>query len=274
VGCVLAVVFAVGIAAGLFSGLLGVGGAVVLLPLLTTFAGMSLKEASNVTLVQVVAASVVSWAAYHRGRAVHLRLALHMGVASAAGGLVGSYGSRAFSSRALEWLFLGVVLTALGLLLAPGRSAGPVEEGHPRFNRALAAGLGTGAGLLAGLLGAGGGFLIVPLMVGALRLPPRLAVGSSPVVILVGASFALAGKILAGVVDPRAATALVVGATPAAYLGARIGQRLPGRVLRLLLGLVLVGVAIRAAVPLVVPHATGAQPRTVRPAARPPAAPR
>jgi uncharacterized membrane protein YfcA len=250
----LATIFAIGAVGGLLSGMLGVGGAVILLPLLTTFAGLSLKEASNVTIVQVVASALVGWLAYQRGSLVHLPLAIHMGAASALGGIVGGYGSRAFSSRALEWLFLAVVLAAIALLLIPVREVPadvPAGGGPmPRFNRWYALGLGAAVGVLAGLLGAGGGFLIVPLMIGALRLPPRLAIGSSPVVILVSAGFALAGKVLAGVVEPRAAAALVAGAVPCAYLGALAGGRMPTPVLRLLLAAILVAVAIRGVVSL------------------------
>lgn len=241
-------VFLIGAVGGIVSGMLGVGGAVILLPLLSTFGGLTLKEASGVTIVQVVVASLISWIAYQRGRLVHLRLAIHMGVISALGGLLGGYGSGAFSSRALEWVFFAIVIAAIGLLLVPV-SEFVVEKGEmPPFNRWLAMAMGGLVGSLAGLLGAGGGFLIVPLMIGTLRLPTRLAIGSSPVVILISATSGLAGKLLAGQIRPDLAAALVVGAAPCAYLGALIGRRLPSRFLRLLLGALLVLIALRSAV--------------------------
>jgi uncharacterized membrane protein YfcA len=85
----------------------------------------------------------------------------------------------------------------------------------------LAAVLGCFVGSLAGLLGAGGGFLIVP--------------------------FAFVGKLISGQVHADLAAALVLGASPCAYLGTHIGRRLPPRVLRLLLGIALVGIAVRGA---------------------------
>lgn len=225
--------------------MLGVGGAVVLLPLLSTFAGLSLKEASGITIVQVVAAAIVSVVAYYRGRLVHLSLALHMGVASAIGGLAGGYGSQALPSAAIEWLFLLVVVIAIALLLIPVTEFVPLDGQFPRFNRYQAIGLGITVGALAGILGAGGGFLIVPLMIGALRMPTRLAIGSSPVVILISATSALLGKLMAGQISLLPAAALIAGAVPSAYLGTRIGRRLQPRMLRILLGVILFAIALR-----------------------------
>lgn len=245
------IIFAVGAIGGLLSGLLGIGGAVVMLPLLTTFAGLSLQQASNITIVQVVATSLVSWLVYNRGRLVHLHLAAYMGAASALGGLITGYNSRGLSSQSLEWIFLGVVVSAIALLFIPirelptNRTNGTNGTVMPGFNRWLVLSLGGGVGGLAGLLGAGGGFLIVPVMVGVLGLPIRLAVGSSPAVILVSASFAFAGKAISGQIEPLPAAMLVLGAVPSAYLGARFNPRLPAHTLRLLLGGTLVLIAAR-----------------------------
>jgi uncharacterized protein len=256
----------IGTVGGVLSGMLGVGGAVIMLPLLTIFGGLTLKEASNITIVQVVAAAMISIAVYNRARLVHMRLALHMGGAAVLGGIGGGYGSQAMPSWLLEWLFLVVVVVAIALLFipvrdvtpplaatpgaagapgAPGAAGTTAESRMPPFNRNQAVGLGVSVGALAGVLGAGGGFLIVPLMIGALRLPTRLAIGSSPVVILISSMAGLSGKLIAGQVPFLPAAALVVGAVPATYLGTRIGRRLSPRSLRYLLMGLLIVIAIR-----------------------------
>ncbi len=244
-------VFAIGASGGLLSGMLGVGGAVILLPLLTTFAGLTLKEAAGITIVQVVAASIISWVVYQQGHLVHLRLALFMGAASAVGGGAAGYVSGYLSSAVLEWVFLAVVVVAIALLLIPFTEMSNASGEMPRFSPPVAAVLGLLVGSLAGLLGAGGGFLIVPLLIGVMRLPTRLAIGTSPVVILISGSFGFAGKLLSFQVQPDLAAALVGGAAPCAYLGTRLGRRLPPRALRLLLGVVLCLIAVRSVVALV-----------------------
>jgi uncharacterized membrane protein YfcA len=256
---VLLTVFLIGAIGGLLAGLLGVGGAVIQLPLLTTFAGLSLKEAAGLTVVQVVASSLVSWWAFRRERLVHLPLAMTMGAGAALGGLAGGAVSGYLPERALELVFLGAVLAALALLLLPPLDTPAPSDKMPHYNPLLAAGLGLLVGALAGLLGAGGGFLVVPLLLGVMRLPTRLAIGTAPVVVLLGGAAGFAGKLLGGQVEPRLAAALVLGASPCAYLGARLGQRLPPRVLRLMLGVLLALIAVRSVYLLVTPY-LGATP--------------
>lgn len=242
-----AALFAVGAIGGLLSGVLGVGGAVVLLPLLTTFGGMTLKQASNVTIVQVVAAALVSVRAYYPRRLIHVRLAVVMGSASLIGGLVGGLGSAALPALTVEALFLVVVCVALGLLFLPSAELAGSEGGFPHVEPVRAAAIGLMAGALAGILGAGGGFLIVPLLIGPLRLPTRLAVGTSPAVILIGAIAGLTGKALSRQILPVPAAILVIGAIPFTYLGTRLSARLSPRSLRLLLAAVLLVIALRGA---------------------------
>jgi uncharacterized membrane protein YfcA len=251
-------IFAIGVAGGLLSGLLGVGGGVVMLPLLTTVGRLPLGQAAGVTVVQVAAASLVSVLVFRRGHAVHTPLALHMGTASAVAAVVAGYASPAVPSGALEGLFLLLVFVALALLFgtprglvatAPGAWA---DGGLPAFSRWQAVALGGAVGILAGLLGAGGGFLIVPLLIGGMRLPTRLAVGTSPLVVLMSGSFALCGKLLAGEVRPDLAVALVISAAPCAYLGARLSARLSPNALRALLGAVLLLIAAERVATLLV----------------------
>jgi uncharacterized membrane protein YfcA len=136
------------------------------------------------------------------------------------------------------------------LLLLPVRETAVAGYDKPPFNRLQAVGLGAMAGTLAGLLGAGGGFLIVPLMIGTMRMPTRLAIGTSPAVILISSSAGLMGKVVSGQMRVDLALALVASAGPCAYLGTLIGRRLPARTLRILLGVVLVAIAVRGVLKL------------------------
>ena len=249
-GPLFALFFAVGAIGGVLAGLLGVGGAVVLLPLLTGLTGISLKEASNVTIVQVVAAALVGVGTYYRRRLIHVRPALIMGGASLAGGLLGGYGSAALPSIAIESLFLVVVGVAVALLFIPVAESAAADGTLPFVEPLKAAGLGLCVGTLAGLLGAGGGFLIVPLLIGALRFPTRLAIGTSPAVIVLGSAAALVGKAVSHQVQVLPAVAVVAGAMPFTYLGARLSHRLSPRALRLLLVAVLIAIAAHGATTL------------------------
>ena len=226
--------------------MLGIGGAVILLPLLTAFAGLSLKEASNITVVQVVASSLIGWWAFRRGGLVHTRLAVWMGGAGAVGGFAGGFASGRLSELQLEIIFLSVVLAALILLFLPVRELAVGGDKMPDFNIPFAVGLGALVGTLAGMLGAGGGFLIVPLMLTGLRVPMRLAIGSSSVVKLISSAFAYAGKLVGTHIDPYLAAMLLAGAVPCTYVGTWIARRVPPRFLRLVLATMLAGIAVRS----------------------------
>ena len=226
--------------------MLGIGGAVILLPLLTAFAGLSLKEASNVTVVQVVVSSLIGWWAFRRGGLVHTKLAMWMGSAGAVGGFAGGFVSGRLSEIQLEVIFFSVVLDALVLLFLPVRELAVSGDVKPDFNIPFAIGLGGLVGALAGMLGAGGGFLIVPLMLTGLRIPMRLAIGSSSVVKLISSSFAYAGKLVGTHIDPVLAITLLAGAIPCTYAGTWIARRVPPRYLRGVLVVMLVGIALRS----------------------------
>lgn len=226
--------------------MLGIGGAVILLPLLTVFAGLTLKEASNVTVVQVVASSLIGWWAFRRGGLVHTRLALWMGGAGALGGFIGGFASGRLTELQLQIIFLSVVVAALVLLFLPVKELAVSGDSMPAFNVPFAAGLGVIVGLLAGMLGAGGGFLIVPLMLTGLRVPMRLAIGSSSVVKLISSSFAYAGKLAGTHIDPMLALALLASAVPCTYAGTWIARRVPARFLRVTLAVMLVGIALHS----------------------------
>jgi uncharacterized membrane protein YfcA len=105
-------------------------------------------------------------------------------------------------------------------------------------------------------MGVGGGFIMVPIMIYILRMPTRIAVGTSMFQLLF--TTAAVSIMQAGVnraVDPFLAVTLILGSILGTTLGARLGARLPAEKLRLILALVVVGVAIKMVLSLVIPPA-------------------
>jgi len=114
--------------------------------------------------------------------------------------------------------------------------------------------LGAAVGILTSLMGVGGGFIMVPVMIYVLKMPTKIVVGTSLFQLL----FTTAGVSVmqAGInhsVDPFLALILIVGSVLGTKLGARLGARLPAEKLRLILALVVVAVAAKMVVTLVVP---------------------
>jgi len=135
---------------------------------------------------------------------------------------------------------------AAGLMLRGKQHA--LDNGRERLgalNRPLAVGLGTLVGVVLGLIGAGGGFLLVPLMVYGLGVPVRTAVGSSLAIVALGGLGGMMGKAASHQVTWMFALALIVGALPGAYLGAAMSRRLSPDTLARSLGLLLAFVAVQ-----------------------------
>lgn len=218
----------VGIAAslliGVLLGLLGGGGSILTVPLLVYVLDVEPRTAIAMSLLVVGVTSASAAVVHARAGRVRWRTAFVFG----AGGMAGAYlGGRAASlvpSTALLLLFSGVMVAAAVAMLRR-KEAPPPPEGAPTTEpplpvaRVLAQGLGVG--LLAGLVGAGGGFLIVPALV-MVGLPMVPAVGTSLVVISLQCFAGLAGHL--GHVDlPWGLTGAVVGT---AVVGSFIGGRL------------------------------------------------
>jgi hypothetical protein len=116
--------------------------------------------------------------------------------------------------------------------------------------------LGAAVGVMTSLMGVGGGFIMVPVMIYVLKMPTKIVVGTSLFQLLF--TTAAVSVMQAGVnhsVDPFLALILIVGSVLGTKLGARLGARLPAEKLRLILALVVVAVAVKMVVTLLLPPA-------------------
>lgn len=248
----LALLTTLGFSGAFVAGLVGVGGAIVMAPLLLyvpplfSHPPLDMHVVSGITMVQVAAAGLTGMLAHRHVGHVDPPLVVTVGGALTIGSLAGGLVSGRVPPQALSVLFAALAAVAAVLMLA-GKRRG-LDDGRQepvRFNRPIAIGLGTGVGLLVGMIGAGGGFLLVPLMMYGLKVPVRFAVGSSLAIVALGGLGGLIGKAASGQVAWVYALSLVVGALPGARLGATTSTRLSTAVLTWVLGTVLALVAIR-----------------------------
>ncbi len=241
----------IGFGAALLSGLVGVGGAVILIPLLLyvpPLLGMpelGIKTIAGITIVQVTAAAL-SAASGHRGRGhVDRRLVSILGPTMIVASFVGALGSAFFAPIVLEAVFASLAVFASALMLGLRNRAPAHTDGPPAFDRRAAVAIGVVVGVLAGFIGAGGAFFLAPVLLYGLRIPMRYVVGSSVGIVAVSSGAGLLGKALTGQVDWLLAAALVVGALPGGRTGATISRRVTPYRLGLVLGFIILVVAIR-----------------------------
>lgn len=241
--------------AGAFGALVGVGGGLMIVPLLTIALGVPVHGAIAVSLLGVIAVSTTASANYLTSGLADRRLALPLLTATALGGVVGGYTAGLLDARVLSAIFAVVlILVALQMLRSRSSQVAEVidEPGRLEFdwsyvepttgrtvayrarNVAPATAVSLFAGALSGLLGIGGGVVNVPTMNVLMGIPIRVATTTSTY--MLGATAAASGVIYfaRGDIDPLLAAPVVVGVFVGARVGARVSHRVPHGVLTLL----------------------------------------
>ena len=240
-----------GFGGAFLSGLLGVGGAIVMIPILfyvpplLGFAQIDIHTVTGVTIVQVAAAAAAGGLGHLGAGKVDRGLFLDIGVTMTAASLVGALLSDVVDARAIEAVFATLALVAAAMMLLLRSHTAP-ETGRPSgHGRPLAIALGVLVGLPAGMVGAGGAFILIPLMLFVLRVPLRVAVGTSLWIVLASALAGMVGKAATGQVDWPLALGLVAGALAGGRFGSFVSRRVPHERLALALGLIIALVAVR-----------------------------
>jgi uncharacterized membrane protein YfcA len=230
----------VGVVGGILSGLFGVGGGIIMVPLLVTLAGMDQRRASAASLAAIVPTTVVGTITY--GAAGHIDLVA--GVAIAAGGIVGSLiGARLLRALPLgwlRWLFIALlVLVAIRLFFeAPSRGS---DIGLSGYTLLGLVGLGMVMGVASGLFGIGGGVIVVPALVAIFGASDLLAKGTSLLAIIPASVTGSIANLRAHLVTLADGLLVGVPATVASYAGAALAFLLPAQVSTILFAVLILG---------------------------------
>lgn len=252
--------FAGGAAAGTFGAILGIGGGLLIVPLLVIGFDLPLTAAIGTSLVCVVATSLTAAAVNVRAGRADIRLGIALEVATVAGAILGGLSARFIPERILAAAFAVLMAyTTFSLVVgsrgteateieelpvdptAPDGPLAPAYRTH-RLSAALAGSVGAGAS--SALLGIGGGVVKVPLLQLVMGAPLHVATATSNYVIGVTAAAGAYAYLLRGDVDAVVAGPMVLGVAAGAALGARIGPMLRARWLAFLFAAVAAYVAI------------------------------
>lgn len=238
---------AVGLAVGVLSGLLGIGGGTVLVPVFKLAFGMDAIAATATSLFTIIPTSVSGAVSHVRGRTCVPKL----GVAAGIGGAVTSPVGVWLATKSPSWAIMAVAALVIGYsgytMLrkalgcaranaagAPADAAPPAPFAPTRKHLLQGVCIGLLAGVTSGYVGVGGGFLMVPLMMRFIGLPMKLTSGTSLVAVMILAVPGVIYQALLGNVHWVSGIAVAVGSIPGAALGARLIPRVPERSLRFL----------------------------------------
>ncbi len=220
----LAVLF--GLAIGLSLSLIGGGGSILTVPILVYVIGLSAHEATTTSLIIVGVTALAGAAGHLRSGRVAMPTALLFGAAGVGGAFAGAWLNHLVSGTVILLLFGGLMLLVAAKMLrrpAPAATAAGLALSS-RLAPALAAGLGVG--VMTGFFGVGGGFLIVPALALVLKLPMRLAVGTSLVIIAINSAAGLLAQMRFAEPDLGIAALFILGGLGGALLGSRGAGRI------------------------------------------------
>jgi uncharacterized protein len=254
------------VGAGLIGALTGLGGGVILVPLLTLAFGVNVRYAAGASLVSVIATSSGAAASYVRDGFTNMRIGMLLEVATTIGAIGGAILAGYVSTGFIAIVF-GVVL-----LYSAFRSATPttddVASGPPdpvatRFNLDSSVPTPTGprhytvshvplgfglmgiAGVLSGLLGVGSGAVKVLAMDRAMHLPFKVSTTTSNFMIGVTAAASAGIYLRRGYIDPLLACPVMIGALVGALIGARLLRRFQVPLLRRVFAIVIAALAVQ-----------------------------
>jgi uncharacterized membrane protein YfcA len=243
---------------GTLSGFLGIGGGIITAPLLLYVPllfgqePLSMHTVSGLTISQSLFAGLFGAIAHRRFNTLDRKLSGVMSAVIFVASLAGAATSKYFSHEFLLGLFALLALTAALLIFLPG-SRGEGREGYEfgSFSMPGAAAVALAVGLLGGMVGQGGSFILIPLMVSLLRIPLRVAMGSNLVIVFFASLAGFAGKAATGQVAVVPALVLLAGVVPGTKVGSLLSRRVPTRILRYALGASIVAAAVRMVLDLV-----------------------
>ena len=241
-----------GLLTGFLSGLLGIGGGIVMAPLLlyvpplVGLEPLSMRTVAGLTIVQGLAACISGGLTHRQFDFVSGRLVLSMGTSIFVAAAVGGAAARFVSNQLLLAVFGTLAAAAAILMLLPmRRDSEQPDVRELAFKRSRAVVSATGVGLLGGLVGQGGSFILIPLMTTVVHVPTRIAIGSNLAIVLLSTLAAFIAKAVTGQIDWLLAAPLVLTVVPAAHLGSRVSRRVPVIQLRRVLAVLIAAAAVR-----------------------------
>jgi len=245
------IIFLIGFVGSLISGMLGIGGAIINYPMLLYIPVMlgvghfTAHEVSGITAIQVFFATLGGVLAYLKGGYLNKTLITYMGVSILIGSFIGGIGSTHMPESGINIVYGILALIAVIMIFIPKKGIDNIPLEQVKFNKWFAALFAFFVGIGAGIVGAGGAFLLVPIMLSVLKIPTRMTIASSLAITLISSIGAVSGKITTGQVAILPSIIMVVASLIASPIGANVGKRVNTKVLQVIMGILILATAVK-----------------------------
>lgn len=234
------VLFLIGLTGSFLSGMLGMGGAIINYPMLLFIppligAGFTPQEVAGISMAQVFFTTLAGALSYRNTSLCSKQLVMAMGAPCFIGSLMGGLGSGILTGDVINLIYLLLAIAASIIMFVPSKTVDNHEEWRPSFPISLAVGLSFLVGLLSGIVGAGGAFILIPIMLTILKIPTRITIASSLAIVFLSSVGGVFGKVASGQVLWLPTIVVVVASLIGAPLGAFLSRKTPVKSLRYLL---------------------------------------
>lgn len=243
--------FVIGFVGSFISGILGIGGSILKYPMLLYippllgFVAFSPHQVSGISAIQVFFATMGGVFAYRKSGYLNRTLIIYMGMSIVVGSFVGGYGSRYLSEDWINLVYGLFALLAAIMMFVPTNGLDDISLDRVTFNKGLAVILSLFVGLVSGIVGAAGAFLLVPIMLVILKIPTRMTIASSLAVTFLSSIGVTIGKITTGQVEFLPALIMVMASLMASPLGGIVGKRIDTKLLQVMLAIIISATAIQ-----------------------------
>src|SRR5690625_2337247 len=245
------VLFLIGFVGSFISGMVGIGGSVIKYPLLLyipPLLGVGLftaAEVAGLSAIQVFFATIGGVWAFRKGGYLNKSLILTMGMSVLVGSFIGGFGSRFVADDMINLVYGIMAVLATIMMFLPQKRVEETISGQIDFNRPIAIISAFIVGVSAGIVGSGGAFLLVPIMLVILKIPTRFTIASSLAITFLSSIGSTIGKVVTGQILYAPAIVLIVASLIAAPLGAHAGKKMNTKVLQWILSILILVTAIK-----------------------------
>jgi len=232
-----------GFVAGLLGSIIGLGGGIIIVPVLTFFGFPPVLAVSN-SIFAVFSNATASSISYAKQKRIEYNIGLKLGLLSIPGTIFGAYLSTDITPTLFK-IFFGIILISASIYIYSKRKIEPKSKNISKQIMILAIGASFLAGIISGLFGVGGGIVFVPLMVIAMGLSMKNAAPTSQFILLFASASALITHTILGHPDFYQALLLSAGSFVGGLVGARLSLEIKENALKILISVVMIAAAVK-----------------------------